>query len=74
MEDFKNRVYSFIDEISEEYPNYNILLVTHGGVSALINCYFNDTLYEGSISNKFLNNCEYATYNKIENKTLNITK
>ena len=63
MEEFKNRVYSFLEDIINRYSNQDILLVTHGGVSALINCYFNNTLYDGSISNKFLRNCDYACYN-----------
>ena len=41
MEDFKDRVYGFLDEILKKYSDKNILLVTHGGVYALINCYFN---------------------------------
>ena len=74
MEDFKNRVFEFLEETKNNYSDKNVLLVTHGGVSALINCYFNDSLYEGSISNKFLKNCDYATYTfpvkklKISNK------
>ena len=70
MEDFKERVFSFLNEIIETYPEQNILLVTHGGVSALINCYFNNSLYEGSISNKFLKNCEYTCYGIEKNKVL----
>lgn len=69
MEEFKNRVYDFLIEIENKYSDKNVLLVTHGGVSALINCYYNDSLYEGTISNKFLKNCDYACYNN--SKTLN---
>lgn len=68
MENFKNRVYSFLDEIIEKYAKQDVLLVTHGGVSALINCYFNNSLYEGTISKKFLKNCEYACYNTDKKK------
>lgn len=62
MLEFKERVYSFIDEIINKYQDKNILLVTHGGVTALINCYFNDSLYDGPISNKFLSNCSITSY------------
>lgn len=62
MSDFKDRVYNFLDETLEEYKDKNVLLVTHGGVSALINCYFNNTLFDGSISDKFLENGEVASY------------
>ena len=55
-----------VDLMSMEEFKKNIekcsVLVTHGGVSALINCYFNDSLYDGPLSNKFLNNCEIACY------------
>ncbi|MBQ7241057.1 MAG: histidine phosphatase family protein [Bacilli bacterium] len=70
MVEFKNRIYDFLDEVLNEYQNKNILLVTHGGVSALINCYFNNNLYEGSISDKFLKNCDYACYDTAKNKVL----
>ena len=62
MVEFKERVYSFIDELVKQYKDKNVLLVTHGGVSALINCYFNDSLYAGAISDKFLGNCCIASY------------
>ena len=63
MEEFKDRVYSFMDELSNN-PNEDILLVTHGGVSALINCYFNNKEYNGFISNMFLKNGDVARYEK----------
>ncbi len=31
IRDFFDRIYSFLDEIIEKYPDKNILLVTHGG-------------------------------------------
>lgn len=62
MSDFKDRVYSFLEDIIKNYSDKDVLLVTHGGVSALINCYFNNTLYDGSISDKFLKNCCLASY------------
>lgn len=74
MEEFKNRVYNFLQEILKKYSDKNVLLVTHGGVSALINCYFNDNLYEGPISDKFLKNCDYACYDTSQNKKLIFSK
>ena len=62
MHNFKDRVYSFLNNLVEDYSDIDILLVTHGGVSALIDCYFNDTLYDGPISNKFLENTGIASY------------
>ena len=37
-----HRTYSLIEEIKEKYPNQNVLLICHGGVSRLINTYFKD--------------------------------
>ncbi len=62
MQDFKDRVYEFINALVDNYADIDVLLVTHGGVTALINCYFNNTLYDGPISNKFLKNSEIASY------------
>lgn len=64
MKDFFERIYSFLDDIKNKYQDLNILLVTHGGVSVAINCYFNNNIPEGSLSNTglFLKNCEVATY------------
>ncbi len=70
MSDFRDRVYGFLDEIIKNHSDKNVLLVTHGGVSALINCYFNGTLYDGSISDKFLKNCGCACYDTKAKKKL----
>lgn len=66
MQDFFERIYSFCKEIKTKYKDLNILLVTHGGVSVALNCYFNDNIPEGSLSNigLFLKNCEVANYSK----------
>lgn len=66
MKDFFERIYSFLDDIKTKYEGLNILLVTHGGVSVAINCYFNNNIPKGSLSNAglFLKNCEVATYQK----------
>lgn len=71
MVKFKERVYKFIDDILNQYRDKNILLVTHGGVTAIINCYFNNNLYDGNISNKFLSNCSIASY---DNKGYSLKK
>jgi len=72
MKTFFERIYSFCDEIKNKYENLNILLVTHGGVSVALNCYFNNNIPQGSLSNVglFLKNCEVANYsnNKVKVK------
>lgn len=35
------RIFDFLDEITEKYKNKKVVLVTHGAVSAPIECYFN---------------------------------
>ena len=36
------RVYNFLDEIKEKYPDKNIMIVAHGGVCRMIRTYFRD--------------------------------
>lgn len=67
MRELRDRVFDFIKDIEENYSDKNVLVVTHGGVSAMIKCYFDDTLYDGPISDKFLKNCEIVKY-EISNK------
>lgn len=65
MKDFCNRVYEFLNEIVKEYKDRNILIVTHGGVSTVIKCYFMN--YPLQYINdrekiKGLKNCEIAEF------------
>lgn len=62
MHEFYNRVTFFIDEISKKYSDKNILLVTHGGVSLPIYCYFNSIPEDKRLSEHILDNCEIAKY------------
>ena len=73
MKEFFDRIYSFLDDINKKFKDKNILLITHGGVSVAINCYFNKHIPEGSLSNTnlFLKNCEIATYLK-NNKSVDM--
>ena len=62
MEHFFNRVYEFLDEIKEKYKGKTILLVTHSGVTKVINCYFNGIPEDGDLQTLELDNCEVKTY------------
>ena len=64
IQDFFKRVYNFLDEIIEKCGDINILLVTHGGVSIPIACYFKDEIPKGSLikAGLALGNCEIVTY------------
>lgn len=66
IQQFFERVYSFLDEIFEKYPDKNILLVSHGGVSIPVHCYFDDYIPEGSLIRKelLLDNCQVKKFIK----------
>ncbi|MBE5758323.1 MAG: histidine phosphatase family protein [Clostridiales bacterium] len=60
--DVISRVHEFLDEIKEKYKDKNIILVTHGGISKTINCYFTGIPKDGNISTYSHNHCEILTY------------
>lgn len=62
LKDFFERVYKFLDELKEKYKDKRILLVTHGGVSIPVNCYFNGIPDEDNIFFLCMNNCEVAKF------------
>lgn len=62
IRDFFNRIYSRLDEIKIEYKGKNILLVSHGGVSIPVNCYFNNIPNQDDLLSLVLGNCEIANY------------
>ena len=62
MEHLFNRVYEFLDEIKEKYKDKTILLVTHSGITKVINCYFNGIPEDGNLQVLGLNNCEVKIY------------
>ena len=62
---FFDRVYEILDEIKEKYQNKKILIVTHGGTSVAIKCYFMNYPLENLIGRydiKGLKNCEVAKF------------
>ena len=65
MKDFCKRIYEFLDEILEKYKGKNILLVTHGGVTVVIKCYFMKFPLEQFVdrdSMKGIGNCEIVRF------------
>ena len=56
------RVYTFMESIKKQYMNKHILLVTHGGVSVPIHCYFHGTPKNKDLGEFILENCEIAEY------------
>ena len=67
IQELFKRIYNFLDDIIPKYHGKNILLVTHGGVSIPVYCYFNKVIPEGSLiyANISLKNCEVSVY-KVE--------
>lgn len=57
-----SRISNFLDKLKEEYKDKNILLVTHGGVSIAINCYFKGIPADGKLINYCLHNCEVQEF------------
>ena len=68
IQEFFNRIYAFLDDITEKYRDKNILIVAHGGVSIPVACYFNNNIPEGSLveAGLVLGNCQVASYATIE--------
>ncbi len=65
MHDFCDRIYKFLDEIIEKYKDKNILIVTHGGVSVPMKCYFMNYPLKRLVDRdvvKGLKNCEVAKF------------
>ena len=62
IESIQNRVKDFFEEIKREYPNKNILIVTHAGVGINIRYYFEGEPKNGDYSNYKIGNCEIIKY------------
>lgn len=60
---FFKRVYDFLDDIKEKYKGKKILIVSHGGISIPIKCYFNGIPEMYSLLPLCIDNCEVASFN-----------
>lgn len=58
VKDLIGRVYDLLDEIKIKYKDKNLVLVTHGGTSKAISCYFNGIPEDGFIKQYKHDNCE----------------
>ena len=59
--------YNFLDDVTENYKNKNILIVTHGGATVAVKCYFEKYHLEELVGRKnveALKNCEIIKFLK----------
>jgi probable phosphoglycerate mutase len=59
--DVCQRVFNFFDDLKEKYDNMTILVVAHGGMSRLVDCYFK-ALDNDSFVNHVIPNCSLFEY------------
>ena len=62
IKEFFSRVYKFLEDLKEKYSDKKVLIVTHGGVSIPINCYFKGIPNDDKLLDLVLDNCEVAGY------------
>ena len=65
IQELFKRVYQFLDEITKKYKEEQVILVTHGGISQPIECYFNgepEVLDFQHLEKLTLKNCEVRKY------------
>ncbi len=62
IQDFFQRVYQTLDDIIGQYPEKNVLIVSHGGVSVPVYCYFNGIPDKDDLMELGLHNCEVVKY------------
>lgn len=62
IDEFRKRIYDFLDEIKEKYKGKNVLIVTHAGVCLYIREYFEGKPSSGNYSEYKLKNCECLKY------------
>lgn len=62
IKDFFKRIYDYLDYIKIKYADKRVLLVTHGGVTKAITCYFNGIPEDGNLRHIGLDNCEVKKF------------
>ena len=62
IQDFFKRIYEFLDDIKEKYQDKTVLLVIHGGVSVVIDSYFNGLPPEDKPTSGAMKNCEVREF------------
>ena len=57
-----NRVSSLLNDISINYPNKNVMLVTHSGIARVLYYYFNGFPEDGDLLEYESHNCSFEEY------------
>jgi len=63
---FFTRIYDFLDEIEENYMDKTVLIVSHGGVSIPIKCYYNGIPEDDDILSLIIRNCELIEFDGLK--------
>ena len=62
IQSFFKRVYGFLDEMKVKYKDKNVLIVSHGGVSVPVTCYFNGIPNDDCLIKMGIKNCEIKEF------------
>lgn len=62
IREFDERITKALLKLKEEYSEKNVLLVTHGGVSMIINRYYKNLSFDEMYNGFRLGNCEIVKY------------
>lgn len=62
IRDFFKRIFDFIDSLKKDYPDKNILIVMHGGVSIAVKCYFEGIPDNDTLAGTSQSHCETVKY------------
>ena len=60
--DFRKRIFDFFNDIVENYPDKDILVVTHAGVGIYARCFFEGEPKDNNYMSYKLGNCEVLQY------------
>lgn len=60
--DFRNRIKDFLDDITNNNSNQDILIVTHAGVGIYMRCYFEGEPQDNNYLSYKIKNCEVIEY------------
>lgn len=62
LQQFIDRVYDFLDEITQKYAGQNVLLVAHGGVGMVVQSYFLGKPADGDYLHYLVANCQVLQF------------